>query len=62
MVERRIADIRLLGEQVPRLSKQRTVRVEHRAHHPGVEVGRGGRGIVADELPAVGGRAADNCM
>ena len=58
VVERRVADVRLLREQVPCLAEQRAIRVEHRAHHPGVEVVRARRGIVTDELPAVRRRAA----
>ena len=60
MVERRIPDVRLLGEEVPCLAEQRAVGVEHRPHDPVVEVIRAGRSIVADELPTVGRRAADD--
>ncbi len=62
MVDRRAADIGLLGEQVARLAEQRHLRVQHGARHPRVEV-TGPRGYVAaDEFPPVGGGTADNGM
>ena len=60
VIERRIADVRLLGEEVPCLAEQRAIGVEHRAHHPVAEVIRARRGVVTDELPAVRRRAADD--
>src|SRR6202000_2738907 len=38
MIKRRVADLGLLHEQVPGLTEQRSLRVQHGPDHPGVEV------------------------
>jgi hypothetical protein len=58
MVERDVVQLRLIGEQVTGLAEQRAGGRQHGAQHPGVEVVRIGRGVVADELAAVRGSAA----
>ena len=62
MVQRRVADLGLLGEQVAGFPEQRSLRVQHGPDHPGVEVGQARRGVSPHQLPAVGRRATDHRM
>jgi hypothetical protein len=60
VVEAGVAQLGLVGEEVARLAGDRAGRGEDRPHHPVVEVVRVRRGVIASELPAVGGGAADD--
>lgn len=55
VVKRRIPDVRLLGEKVPRFAKERQTRVEHRPQDPSVEVRERNWAVVGDELASVCG-------
>jgi hypothetical protein len=52
-VEADIAKVRLIGEQVPGLAKQRARPVENGPQHPRIEVARPGGRVTAGKLPAV---------
>ncbi len=60
MVQRRVADLGLLGEQVAGFPEERGLRIEHAPDHPGVKVSEVGRGVFAPELAPVSGSSADH--
>ena len=54
VVERGVAHVGFLGEDVTRLTEQRPAGIEYRPAHPRVEIAGAGRDVVLGELPAVG--------
>jgi hypothetical protein len=58
-VQRRIAQVRLLAEQVTRLPEQRRRRVEDGSDDPVVEIVRRAGRVAADEIPVSGLFALD---
>jgi hypothetical protein len=62
MIQRRVTDFGLLGQEISRFSKQRTLRVEHRPDDPWVEVREAGRGVEGHQLTPVSRGTADDRM
>src|SRR4029077_9994506 len=62
MIQRRVADLGLLGEQVPGFPEERGLRVQHRPDHPCIEVGEVCGGVFAQEFPSVCGSSAYHRM
>jgi hypothetical protein len=60
VVQGGVADLAFLGKQVARLAEQRDLGVEHGTDDPVVEIAQVTRCVTPDELPAVGGGAADD--
>ena len=60
MIERRVADLGLLGEQVAGFPEERSLRIQHGPDHPGVKVSEVDGGVFAQELPPVRGSSADH--
>ena len=62
VVERRVSDVRLFGEEITRFSKERHMRAEYGTPDPGVEVAQALRDVIANELTTVRRSAADHGM
>jgi hypothetical protein len=62
MIQRRVTDFGLLGQQVSRLAKQRTLRIQHGPDDPWVEVREAGRGVEGHKLTPVSRGTADDRM
>ena len=60
VIQRRVADLGLLGEQVAGFPEERSLRIQHGSDHPGVEVSEVRVGVFAQELPPVSGSSADH--
>jgi hypothetical protein len=60
MVQRRVADLGVLGEEIPGFPEKRSLRIEHRPDHPCVKIGEVRGGVFAYKLASVSGGPADH--
>jgi hypothetical protein len=60
VIERWVADLGLLGEQIAGFPEERGLRIQHGPDDPGVKVSEIDGGVFAQELPSVSGCPADH--